>query len=95
MQSEVPRTGNPQPESLPPGFASPIIWKPSIPGPSSILKYNILATITGTKHAMLHVTKWAGQMACVTDQNMYFFIQADLLTPVCPHLLKCYGLINK
>ena len=46
MHSDVPRTGNPQPKSLPPGFASPLIWNPSIPGPSSSEKDNVLASIT-------------------------------------------------
>ena len=34
IQSVVPRTGNPQPRTFSPGIASPIIWNPSIPGPS-------------------------------------------------------------
>jgi len=36
MQREVPRTGNPHPRSFSPGVASPIIWKPSMPGRSKM-----------------------------------------------------------
>lgn len=44
IQREVPRTGYPQPRSLFPGLASPIIWKPSIPGPSSVTKLRLVST---------------------------------------------------
>lgn len=47
MQREVPRTGYPHPKSLFPGLASPIIWKPSIPGPSSIRKFKIRSLVLG------------------------------------------------
>lgn len=65
MQRDVPRTGNPQPNSLNPGLASPIIWKPSIPGPSSEVRVDFLLSqytrrIRYATHSqeIRHITFW-------------------------------------